>query len=62
MKRYRQRLRAAGLRPLQLWVPDTTSRAFRRALRTQSIRASRHRSTRDAQRFLDAALLDLLTE
>jgi hypothetical protein len=62
MKRYREPLRAAGLRPLQIWVPDTTSRTFRRTLRAQSLRASAHSSTTDAQAFLDAALRDLLTE
>lgn len=28
MARYRDRLRAEGLRPVQLWVPDTRSEAF----------------------------------
>jgi hypothetical protein len=60
MQRYRQRLRAAGLRPLQIWVPDTTVTGVRRSLRAQSLRASHHRSDEDAQPFLDAALLDLL--
>ena len=26
--RYRERMRAAGLRPVQFWVPDTRSPAF----------------------------------
>jgi hypothetical protein len=34
----------------------------RRALRAQSLRASAHPSSRDAQTFLDAALQDLLNE
>jgi hypothetical protein len=62
MTRYRQRLRAAGLRPLQLWVPDTTAPGFRRTLRAQSLRASRHASSDDAQGFLDAAFLELADE
>jgi len=62
MRRYRQRLRAAGLRPLQMWVPDTTVPGVRRSLRTQSIRASEHPSNEDAQPFLDAAFLDQLDE
>lgn len=28
MKRYRDRMRAQGLRPVQLWVPDTRSEQF----------------------------------
>jgi hypothetical protein len=62
MRRYRQRLRAAGLRPLQIWVADTTVPGVRRSLRAQSIRASQHPSNEDAQPFLDAALLDQLDE
>jgi hypothetical protein len=28
MKSYRQRMRAAGLRPVQIWVPDTRAPDF----------------------------------
>ena len=28
MRRRREKLRAAGLRPLQIWVPDTRRRGF----------------------------------
>ncbi len=28
MKNYRQRMRAAGLRPVQIWVPDTRAPGF----------------------------------
>lgn len=28
MRDYRDRLRAAGLRPIQIWVPDVGSRGF----------------------------------
>jgi Antitoxin MazE-like len=34
--RHRERLRAAGLRPLQVWVPDTTRRGFAASARRQS--------------------------
>ena len=33
---YRQRLRAAGLRPLQIWVPDTRRPDFAEECRRQS--------------------------
>jgi hypothetical protein len=36
MAGYRQRMRAAGLRPLQIWVPDTRSPAFAEACRRQA--------------------------
>lgn len=28
MHQYRERLRASGLRPMQIWVPDTRARGF----------------------------------
>ncbi len=34
--RHRERLRAAGLRPIQIWVPDTTRRGFAAKARRQS--------------------------
>ena len=40
MRQYRTRLRAAGLRPIQLWVPDTRSPKIIDAVRKQSLRAS----------------------
>ena len=33
--RYRERMRAAGLRPIQLWVPDTRSPEFAATVRAQ---------------------------
>jgi len=41
MKRYRAKLRAAGLRPVQIWIPDTRSKALAREARRQSVLASR---------------------
>ena len=35
MRDYRERLRAAGLRPIQIWVPDVASPRFAAALRRQ---------------------------
>jgi len=34
-KRYRQRLKARGLRQIQLWVPDTSKAGFERKLEKQ---------------------------
>jgi len=36
VKRHREALRAAGLRPLQIWVPDTRRRGFAQECRRQS--------------------------
>jgi len=36
VRRHRQKLREAGLRPIQLWVPDTRNPRFREECRRQS--------------------------
>ncbi|WP_456379206.1 antitoxin MazE family protein [Thiolapillus sp.] len=36
VSRHRQKLRNAGLRPIQLWVPDTRNPEFQKACRRQS--------------------------
>jgi hypothetical protein len=33
MRDYRERMRAAGLRPIQIWVPDVRSKSFKAKLR-----------------------------
>jgi hypothetical protein len=35
--KYREKLRAAGLRPVQLWLPDTRKRGFTAVCRRQSL-------------------------
>jgi hypothetical protein len=35
VRRYRERMRRAGLRLVQLWVPDTRARGFAREARRQ---------------------------
>jgi hypothetical protein len=35
MRDYRERMRAAGLRPVQIWVPDVRSKSFKAKLRRQ---------------------------
>lgn len=55
-RRHRERLRAAGLRPLQIWVPDTRAPGFAAECRRQ---AERVNATADTERetldFIDAA-------
>lgn len=50
---YRARLRAAGLRPLQIWVPDTSAPHFAERARRQSLLVSAHPSERDALEFIE---------
>jgi hypothetical protein len=51
---HRERLRAQGLRPIQVWVPDTRSPKFAAEASRQSrlVASSRH-ATKD-QAFIDA--------
>ena len=54
VKEHRARLRAQGLRPIQIWVPDVTSPEFKaEALReSQMIGSSPHEA--EDQEFVDA--------
>ena len=51
---HRQRLRAQGLRPIQIWVPDVRAARFRAEAKRQSrlIAASSHEA--EDQAFIDA--------
>ena len=37
VRKHRKALRAAGLRPVQLWLPDTRSRSFRLKCQQESL-------------------------
>jgi hypothetical protein len=54
VRAHRERLRAQGLRPIQIWVPDTRSPRFAAQASRQSrlVAASRH-AAKD-QAFIDA--------
>jgi len=54
VKGYRERLRRQGLRPIQIWVPDTLSPDFAAEAHRQSaaVAASPHEA--DDQAFIDA--------
>lgn len=51
---HRARLRAAGLRPVQIWVPDTRSEAFRAEALRQSRAVATSPHADDDQAFIDA--------
>ena len=52
-------MRAAGLRMVQLWVPDTTQPDFAAQCQRQSELAARADRVDDTQRWLDAAFNEL---
>lgn len=51
---HRERLRAQGLRPLQIWVPDTRSPEFAAEASRQSRRVAASRRAAQDQAFIDA--------
>ncbi|MBP7606245.1 MAG: antitoxin MazE family protein [Giesbergeria sp.] len=60
VQKHRDALRMAGLRPVQIWVPDTRRPDFAAECRRQSLLAAQADSA-DAslQRFMDEALEDM---
>lgn len=52
---HRERLRAQGLRPVQIWVPDIRARSFIAAARKQSRAVAASKYAKPDQRFIDAA-------
>ena len=51
---HRIRLRDQGLRPLQIWVPDTRAPEFAEEAHRQSLLAAASSSASDDQAFVDA--------
>jgi hypothetical protein len=51
---HRDRLRAQGLRPIQVWVPDTRSPTFAPEASRQSRRVAASRYAAEDQAFIDA--------
>jgi hypothetical protein len=51
---HRERLRAQGLRPVQIWVPDVHARSFARAARQQSKAVAASKRAKGDQGFIDA--------
>ena len=63
VRKHRDALRASGLRPLQIWVPDTRRPGFAEECRRQSAKvAAIDEADRDLGAFLDEALADLAIE
>lgn len=51
---HRERLRGKGLRPIQIWVPDVESRAFKQKAHSQAVAVSNSPYADEDQCFVDA--------
>lgn len=52
-RRYRERLKARGLRQIQLWVPDTTHPRFQDELRRQLALVEQAGEDRETLEFIE---------
>ena len=60
VQKHREAMRAAGLRPIQIWVPDTRKSGFADECRRQSkLIAEAEASDLETQAILDDALADV---
>lgn len=50
---HQKRLRARGLRPVQIWVPDVRTRAFAKQAHAQSLAVARSPHAESDQNFID---------
>ena len=54
VREHRERLREQGLRPIQIWVPDVRSPAFRSEAHRQSLAIATSPHAHDDRAFIDA--------
>jgi hypothetical protein len=54
VKTHREKLRAQGLRPIQIWVPDTRAPGFAEEVRRQCLLANASPHAKDDQDFIDS--------
>jgi hypothetical protein len=60
VQKHRDALRKAGLRPVQIWVPDTRRPDFAEECRRQSrLAAQADRADPDMQHFMEEALAEV---
>lgn len=63
VQKRRDAMRAAGLRPVQLWLPDTRDPAYRAELSRQiALINESDRTDVELQNFMEAALSETLAE
>jgi hypothetical protein len=53
-REYRKRMRDQGFRPIEIWVPDVRSPAFRAEAHRQSLAVANSPSDMEDQAFIDA--------
>jgi hypothetical protein len=58
VREHRRRLRAQGLRPVQIWVPDVRAPEFVAEAHRQSAAIAASEQESDDQAFVDAVSLD----
>lgn len=58
VREHRERLRAQGLRPVQIWVPDVRTPGFAAEAHRQSAAIAASEHERDDQEFVDAISVD----
>lgn len=54
VREHRERQRAQGLRPIQIWVPDVRSKKFKTEAHRQSLAVAHREQERDDQAFVDS--------
>jgi len=54
VQKHRKALRAAGLRPIQIWVPDVRSKRFVAQAHRQSLAVANSPYEKDDQAFIDS--------
>lgn len=54
VREHRARLRAQGLRPIQIWVPDVRASSFRKRAHLQSQAVAASDQAREDEAFIDA--------
>ncbi|MBX3143549.1 MAG: antitoxin MazE family protein [Trueperaceae bacterium] len=60
VREHRAKLRAQGMRPVQIWVPDVRSAEFRAEARRQSLAVATSPHEAEDQAFIDSlSVLDL---
>jgi hypothetical protein len=56
VQEHRDRLRAQGLRPVQIWVPDVRASSFRSEAHRQSLAVAASAHAAEDQAFIDAVM------
>jgi hypothetical protein len=54
VRAHREKLRKQGLRPIQIWVPDTRSPEFAEEARRQGLVVARSQYAKEDQEFVDS--------